>query len=198
MPGLSGYDFCRTVKENSQLCHIPVVLLTARSTVESQVEGLDAGADAYVVKPFDPAYLLALIKSQLKNRENVRKLLGRETHTDKIRENNMLSPQDTAFITELYRLMETELSNPELNVTRMTEVMRISRTKLYYKIKGLTGDNPNLFFKTYKLNRAADLLREGKYNVSEIAHITGFSTLSHFSVSFKKQFGMPPSEYPRH
>jgi hypothetical protein len=76
-----------------------------------------------------------------------------------------------------------------------TEVLKISRTKLYYKTKGLTGNNPNVFFKTYKLNCAAELLAEGKYNISEIADITGFSTLSHFSTSFKKQFGVSPSEF---
>jgi len=195
MPNTNGYDFCRMIKDNLQLCHIPVILVTAKTTVENQVEGLNTGADAYVTKPFDPVYLLALIKSQLKNRENLRRLLGRETKTDKIIEENILSPQDKAFMTELYRLMETELSNSELNISRMTEVLKISRTKLYYKIKGMTGNNPNAFFKTYKLNRAAELLREGKYNVSEIADITGFSTLSHFSRSFKKQFGVTPSEY---
>jgi signal transduction histidine kinase/ligand-binding sensor domain-containing protein/DNA-binding response OmpR family regulator len=194
MPGVSGYELCRRIKDDLQLCHIPVILVTAKTTVENQVEGLDAGADAYVTKPFDPYYLTALIKSQLKNRENVRKLLGRKTKTDKM-DKDMLSPQDKAFMTELYRLMEIELSNSELNITRMTEVLKISRTKLYYKIKGLTGNNPNVFFKTYKLNRAAELLQEGKYNISEIADITGFSTLSHFSASFKKQFGISPSEY---
>jgi signal transduction histidine kinase/ligand-binding sensor domain-containing protein/DNA-binding response OmpR family regulator len=194
MPDVNGYDFCRMIKDDLQLCHIPVVLVTAKTTVENQVEGLNTGADAYVTKPFDPAYLLALIKSQLKNRENVRNLLRRETKTDTI-EKNILSPQDNAFMTELYQLMEAELSNSELNITRMTEVLKVSRTKLYYKIKGLTGNNPNVFFKTYKLNRAAELLREGKLNISEIAYITGFSTLPHFSASFKKQFGVNPSEY---
>lgn len=196
MPVTDGYQFCRMIKENIELSHIPVILVTAKATVENQVEGLDTGADAYVTKPFDPTYLLALIKSQLKNREKVRSLLGTTTKTDEIEE-NILSPQDNAFMTELYHLMENELSNPELNITRMTEVLKISRTKFYYKVKGLTGENPNVFFKTYKLNRAAELLSEGKYNVSEIADMAGFSTLSHFSSSFKKQFGVAPSEYQR-
>ena len=91
--------------------------------------------------------------------------------------------------------MEKELSNSELNINRMTEVLKISRTKFYYKVKGLTGENPNVFFKTYKLNRAAELLLEGKLNISEIADMTGFSTPSHFSVSFKKQFGVSPRDY---
>ena len=91
--------------------------------------------------------------------------------------------------------MESELSNSEIDINQLTERMRISRTKFYYKIKGLTGENPAAFFKAYKLNRAAELIAEGKYNISEIADMTGFSTLSHFSTSFKKQFGVSPSEY---
>ena len=196
MPGRNGYDLCRQIKEDLQLCHIPVILVTAKATVENQVEGLNTGADAYVTKPFEPNYLLALIKSQLKNREKVRSLLSRSTQTDEIEE-NVLSPQDNTFMTELYHLMENELSNPELDVARMTELLKISRTKFYYKVKGLTGENPSVFFKTYKLNRAAKLIKEGKYTISEIADMTGFSTLSHFSTSFKKQFGTTPSEYSK-
>lgn len=168
--------------------------LTAKSTVDDQVQGLDCGADAYVTKPFEPQYLLALIASQIKNREKVRMMLSEVTGIESIEE-NALSPQDNAFMTELYQLMENELSNSELDVTRMTELLHISRTKFYYKVKGLTGENPSVFFKRYKLNRAAQLLKERKYNVSEIADMTGFSTLSHFSTSFKKRFGVSPSEY---
>lgn len=194
MPGITGYDLCRRLKDDMQLCHIPVVLVTAMATVENQVEGLDTGADAYVTKPFEPTYLLALIKSQLSNREKVRSLLNRSTHTDTISA-DVLSSQDKAFMTELYQLMENELSNPELDVARMTKLMRISRTKFYYKVKGLTGQNPGVFFRTYKLNRAAEFIREGKYTVSEIADMTGFSTLSYFSTAFKKHFGTSPSDY---
>ncbi|MDD2727000.1 MAG: response regulator, partial [Proteiniphilum sp.] len=194
MPGSSGIELCRMIKEDIQLCHIPVVLITAKATVEDQVEGLNTGADAYVTKPFDPNYLLALLKSQLSNREKIRNLLGKTTKTERITE-NVLSPQDNAFMTDLYQLMEMELSNPELNITRMTEMLQISRTKFYNKVKGLTGENPNVFFKKYKLNRAAELLSEGKYNISEVADMTGFATLSHFSASFKKHFGKSPSKY---
>ena len=191
---MDGYAFCRRIKDDAQLCHIPVVLLTAKTQVEDQVEGLDTGADAYVTKPFEPSYLLALVKSQLRKSERVRRLLGQSTQTTKIEE-DLLAPQDKAFMTELYRLMETELSNPEFDIAWATEALRISRTKFFYKLKGLTGESPNVFFKTYKLNRAAELILEGRYTISEIADMTGFSTLSHFSKSFKKQFGLAPSEY---
>ena len=194
MAGRTGYELCRLIKENIQISHIPVVLLTAKATVGDQVQGLDCGADAYVTKPFEPQYLLALIQSQLRNREKIREMLSRSTDVETL-DDNALSPQDSAFMTELYQLMENELSNSELDVSRMTEMLHISRTKFYYKVKGLTGENPSVFFKRYKLNRAAQLILERKYNISEIADMTGFSTLSHFSTSFKKQFGVSPSEY---
>lgn len=194
MPGMSGYELCRTIKSDMLISHIPVILITAKGSVKEQVEGLDAGADAYVTKPFDPSYLKALLKSQLDNRAKVKSLLSEATKTEEISPSD-LSAQDVAFMKKLYDLMETELSNPELDISRMTEMMGMSRTKFYYKVKGLTGENPSAFFKNYKLNRAAQLLVRGEGNMSEIADMTGFSTLSHFSTSFKKKFGVPPSEY---
>ncbi|MBO7130047.1 MAG: response regulator [Prevotella sp.] len=195
MPGKDGYELCQEIKQDIQLSHIPVILVTAKITAENQVEGLSVGADAYVTKPFDPAVLSALIQSQLKNRERVRKLLTNATTTEEEGVDNALSGQDKHFMEELYKLMEEELSNSELDVTRITKLLLISRTKLYYKIKGLTGETPSNFFRTYKLNRAAELLKSGKYTVSEIADKCGFSTQSHFSVVFKKQFGVTPTEY---
>ena len=194
MPGTNGYEFCKQIKENIQLCHIPVILVTAKTTTENQIEGLNSGADAYVIKPFNPSYLKALIHSLLQNREKARHILVKSTQTAEFPQ-DVLSPQDKNFMDELYHIMEKELGNPELDVTHITELLHISRTKLYYKIKGLTGENPSVFFRCYKLNRAAELIKEGKYNLSEIADMTGFNTLSHFSTSFKKQFGVSPSDF---
>jgi DNA-binding response OmpR family regulator len=194
MQGKDGFELCQEVKNDLQLCHIPVILVTARTTTTDQIKGLGSGADAYVTKPFDPAYLQALINSIMQNRDKVRHILGSSTQTDTL-ETDTLSPQENAFMTELYKIMEAELSNSDLDVSHMTDMLRISRTKLYYKVKGLTGENPSAFFRRYKLNRAAELIKEGRYNMSEIADLTGFSSLSHFSTSFKKQFGTNPSEY---
>ena len=194
MPGMSGYELCKAVKGELELSHIPVVLVTAKVAVENQVEGLGVGADAYVTKPFQPAYLLALVKSLMENREKLHRRLGEATSAEEIAPDE-LSPRDKAFLKDLYELREKEIADTELDITRISELMRMSRTKFYYKVKGLTGENPSSFFKRYKLNYAANLLKEGKYNMSEIAYMTGFNTLSHFSTSFKKQFGVPPSEY---
>ncbi len=194
MPGMDGYEFCSLVKNNTSFCHIPIILLTAKDSVQNQVEGLNTGADAYVIKPFEPSYLLALIHSQLNNRKKMQNLLKSSTKTEKI-DTSILSPHDNRFMTDLYALMEKELSNPELKIESITKLLKISRTKFYYKVKGLTGSNPNVFFKSYKLNRAAELILEGEKNISEIADITGFNTLSHFSSSFKKHFGVSPKNY---
>ena len=194
MPVTDGYDLCRRIKNDLQISHIPVILVTAKATVENQVEGLNTGADAYVTKPFDPKYLLALIKSQLTNRQKARNILSEATETAGI-EPDVLSGPDKAFMDELYKLMENELGNPELDITLISTQLHISRTKLFYKIKGLTGSTPAAFFKTYKLNRAAELIAQGNHSMQEIAFRTGFSTQAHFSTSFKKQFGTPPTAY---
>lgn len=195
MPGMSGYDFCQYLKENIEYSHIPVILLTAKSTTQEQVKGLYKGADAYIVKPFDPLYLIAVVKSQINNRKKVRKILTTTTTTKRMLSEAGISPHDKVLLNEFYALMNEELDNSELNIVKMTERLNLSRTKFYYKIKSLTGENPASFFKTYKLNKAAEYIKTGQYNISEIAYMTGFNTLSHFSISFKKQFGVSPSEF---
>ncbi len=194
MPGLNGYELCKKVKENISYCHIPVILLTAKSLLEEKVEGLETGANAYVTKPFESEYLQALVKSQIKNKKLLSNLLTNNTNTNNVKK-DILLPKDKVFMDKLYELIEKELDNPEMNVSSIAEKLGMSRTKFYQKIKGLTNENPNTFIKKYKLNRAAEFIKAGEHNISEIAYMTGFVNLSHFSVSFKKQFGNSPSEY---
>ena len=194
MPGKDGYDLCRFVKRDIRFSHIPVILLTAKATVENQVEGLDAEADAYITKPFEPSLLMSQIGSLLRNREKAMKTITAVTTVEDV-DSDIISPQDSAFLEELYALMEKELANCELDVNEISRLIHMSRTKFYYKVKGLTGEPPSVFFKTYKLNRAAELIREHRYTLSEISDMTGFSSLSHFSRSFKKQFGVPPTSF---
>lgn len=196
MPGKDGMALCADIKEDIRLCHIPLILVTAKATVESQVEGMNARADAYVTKPFDPAFMLSLIRSLLDNREKMKRIVNSSTNVEDVDE-EILSPNDNAFMTDLYALLEQEMDNPELDINNISRMMKMSRTKFYYKVKGLTGETPGVFFKTYKLNRAAELVLEGKHTISEIADMTGFSSLSHFSRTFKKQFGTSPSDYHR-
>ena len=192
MPGKDGFEFCREIKQDLQLCHIPVILVTAMGTMENQVLGLNEGADAYVTKPFDVTYLRALVRSQLDNRRRVQKLVNAATGSSSL---DSLNSRDKSFLSQLYEVMEGEISNEDLDIARLASMLKISRTKFYYKMKGLTGKSPSEFFMQYKLNIAAQMLAEGKLNVSEVAIKTGFASLAHFSKSFKKQFGVSPSKY---
>lgn len=195
MNGISGYELCKMLKEDDTYCHIPIILITAKSDINEKVEGLTSGANAYVTKPFNPLYLQALMQTQMKNLQNIRKQLNSVTKIKSGNGKDNLSPQDKVLMDEIYNLMEQMIRESELNMTFICQHLKISRSKIFYKLKGLTGETPNNFFKRYKLNKAAELLREGRYNVSEVSYMTGFSTISHFSVSFKKQFGINPSEY---
>lgn len=194
MPGKDGFEFCRILKENLQTCHIPVILVTAKGTVDNQVEGLDSGADAYVTKPFSPNYLLALIKSQIENRSRLQKQIRNVLEPQEFDDSGITS-KDAAFMRRLYSEMNSVLSNEDIDISSFAERMGVSRTKFYYKIKSLTGESPSEFLMHYRLNVAAKMLKEGNKNISEVAYAVGFSTLSHFSRSFKKQFGISPSKY---
>ena len=193
MGDMDGYEFCRHLKSDLMTCHLPVVLITAKGNVNEQIEGLGHGANAYVTKPFDPRYLKALVKSLLDNAELLRKKLGEAGDTRQPVDG--LAEQDRIFLDNLYALMEKHVSEQNLSVSVISQELLISHSKFNYKLKELTGETPGNLFRKFKLNKAAKLLREGQHNVSEVAYITGFGTVSYFSVAFKKQFGVSPSEY---
>ncbi len=193
MGEMSGYELCRRLKDNLSTSHIPVVLITAKSEMKEQIGGLRMGAVAYVTKPFDPFYLRALVESQLAAVKSLRRRLGESTDTRGVAD--AMADRDREFMDELYASMEKRSTEMDLNVATVCRDMLISPTKFNYKVKELTGDTPGAFFRKYKLNKAAALLREGRLNVAEVAAVTGFGTPSHFSVAFKRQFGVSPSEY---
>ncbi len=194
MVDVDGVELCRMVKNNLSISHIPVIMLTAKSTMEDQIQSLGAGADAYVVKPFNPGYLMALVKSTIENRNRVRRMLNSST-TVTADPSMALGNQDRAFMEKMYKVMQESLNNGELDIDSIAVEMKVSRTKFYYKVKALTGQTPNDFFTTYKLNYSLDYLKERKYKISAIAEMLGFSSASHFSTLFKKKFGMLPSQY---
>lgn len=196
MGEMSGYEFCRTLKANLLWSHIPVVLVTAKSNIDEQISGLRLGAVAYVTKPFDPTYVRALVESQLANMRTLRERLASSTQTEEVSDiADSMSDNDRHFMDELYAVMDKRLADFDLSVAAVSHDLLISQSKFNYKLKQLTGDTPGVFFRKYKLNRAARLLHEGSYSVSEVAVMTGFGTAAHFSVAFKKQFGTAPSEY---
>lgn len=196
MMDVDGIQLCKMIKENILISHIPVIMLTAKSTVEDQIQSLDVGAEAYLTKPFNPDHLLALVRTTISNRQRVMAMLSSSTSTPpKEEQKAALGERDRIFIGKVYECMENSLKEGELNIDNIVVQLGISRTKLFYKIKSLTGQTPNDFFNTYRLNYAAKLLKKNKYKVSAIAEAVGFSSSSHFTLLFKKQFGMLPSQY---
>lgn len=196
MIGLDGYKFCNIIKSNPDYCHIPVILLTAKTTVDDHIQGLNAGADAYLTKPFDPAQLKAQIRNLFARRQKLQQLLLSATSVPTIQQASAeLQHPDALFLERLYSYMEQHLSDTELDLTQLLDIIGMSRTKFFYKVKELTNQSPNAFFKTFKLNRAAQMIRERKEKITYIAEVTGFCSASHFASNFKKQFGVLPSEY---
>ena len=194
MMDVDGLQFCKMVKENIEMCHIPVIMLTARSSVEDQVNSLNVGADAYVIKPFNPDYLQALVKSMVDNRNRMRQILTSSiTTSSEVAEK--LNIKDKQFMDKVYGNLESSLAEGEIDIDSFASRIGVSRSKFFYKIKALTGQTPGEFFTTYKLNRAAQLIVEGKYKIATVAAMVGFSSPSHFSAVFKKQFGVLPSQY---
>ncbi len=194
MVEMDGIQLCRMVKDNIAMSHIPFVMLTAKSTVQDQITSLESGADAYVVKPFDPGYLLALVKSILDNRARLHQMFNTSISVSEDDENS-LNPKDCAFMDRMYKIMEANLKDGELSIDSVAESLGVSRSKLYYKVKALTGQTPNDFFNIYKLNYSAELIKMNKYKISAIAEMLGFKSASHFANLFKKHFGVLPSQY---
>ena len=194
MLDMDGLQFCRMVKENPDLCHIPVIMLTARSSVDDQIRSLKAGADAYVIKPFDPAYLATLVRSMIDKRNRVREMLSSVTSIPENGEEK-INIKDKLFMDKVYEILESCMAEGDIDIDSFTNRLGISRSKFFYKIKALTGQTPGEFFTTYRLNRAARLIAEDRYKISAVAAMVGFSSPSHFSMVFKKQFGVLPSQY---
>lgn len=194
MDEMDGYTFCKRIKQDSAICHIPVILLTAKGTIPEQVKGLDKGASAYITKPFSNDYLLAMIQTQLDNVKRIQHILV-ENISVKEEVKIELSSSDQTFMEQLYQYMENHLSDGELKLDELLKEVGMSRTKFFAKIKSLTGETPNSFFKHYKLNKAVEMILQGEDKLSTIAYMTGFSSPGHFTTSFKQHFGMTPTEY---
>ena len=195
MPGLSGYELCSHVKKSDEYCHIQVVLLTAKTSIPEQLEGLELGADAYICKPFNPDYLLLTIHNLLKNKEILRQFFS--TPQKNIGEPIpvTLNKYDQMFMDSLTHLIESKLSDPDLNIDFIASELGYSRTVFYRKIKGLTDISPNVFLKNYRLKSAAEKILKDSTSLIEVSEQTGFRSYSYFSKSFKNHFGVTPKEY---
>ena len=193
MPRMDGAEFCRQLRCNPLTSHIPFVMLTAKTDDDSKVESMDVGADTYIEKPFSVQYLEACIRNIL----DMRRRLIEKFSTQPLEPVTEIAsnPTDNEFLKQMQKLIEENFSNSELNVNFLAEQLNISRSGLFAKIKTLADATPNEMIQIIRLKRAAELLKENKYSISEIAYMVGFSSPSYFSKCFLKQFGIRPADY---
>lgn len=195
MPEMDGITLCRKVKQNVNINHIPVVLLTARKDEQYNIEGLGIGADAYIVKPFNIEIVRKTVQSIIRNRELLRNSYsGNQLQSDRIRDIDIKSP-DEKLLGKVMDTINENLANPALSVEMLAHEIGISRVHLHRKLKGLTNQSTRDLIRNVRLQQAGKLLSEKHFNISEVAFAVGFTNVAHFSSAFKEFYGVSPSEY---
>jgi signal transduction histidine kinase/DNA-binding NarL/FixJ family response regulator len=193
MPEMDGFEVTRRLRDDFQTCHIPIILLTAHSSMEHQLEGIQSGADAYIMKPFSLKYLLASVFKLIEQREQLKKRFSNEYVLD----GNLITStdKDKEFYNLINKIMEDHIADYQFSVDKFAELAKLRRTLFYKKVKGITGISPNELIKVKRLKRAAELLLQGDLTVSEISYKVGFEDPFYFSKCFKAQYNCSPSKY---
>lgn len=193
MPEMDGITLCKKVKENIHFCHIPLILLTAKTDNRSKLQGIQAGADAYVEKPFSPQILQAMITNLLNVREQLRKRFSEIPLTPL---HSVAGNQaDKQFLSKLNTIIEENISNENFSIETLAGELNISRSGLFSKLKQLVDMTPNVLIQLIRLKKAAELLSTRQYRINEICYQVGFNNPSYFTKCFQKQFGMLPKEF---
>ncbi|MRG44703.1 response regulator [Chitinophaga sp. SYP-B3965] len=193
MPVMDGFELCKRIKTTFEISHIPVILLTAKNTLQSKIEGLETGADAYIEKPFSPAYLKVQIANLLANRHKIRQYFA---NTPLVHINTIAhTREDEAFLEKIYNCILEEIENTELDVDHLCKYVNMSRISLYRKIKAISDLTPHELINITRLKKAAELLSTQQYKIYEVAMMTGYKSQTHFGKNFIKQFGVSPSQY---
>jgi signal transduction histidine kinase/ligand-binding sensor domain-containing protein/DNA-binding response OmpR family regulator len=193
MPNMDGFELCEKLKTDERTSHIPVILLTARASEKSKLEGLETGADDYIIKPFSARELQVRVKNLIEQR---RKLRERFSHESALKPKDIaITSADERFLQRAMDTIEAQIGNPDFSVNDFGKKVGLSHSQLHRKIRALTDRSPIEFIRTLRLKRAADLLKQHFGNVAEIAYEVGFNNPSYFAECFRKLFGKSPSEY---
>ena len=193
MPEMDGFELCRILKTDIEHSHIPIILLTAKATMQSKIEGIELGADDYIEKPFSTEYLLARIANLLSNQDKLRQAFTSSPFVEA--KTIALSKADENFLEKLTEIIQKNISEPEFSVDRLAEKMNMSRSSLHRKIKGIAQMTPNDFIQLERLKTAAQLIRSGEHRINEVCYIIGFNSSSYFAKCFQKQFGVLPKDF---
>lgn len=193
MPGIDGIKLCELIKKNMQTCHIPVILLSAKGSIEAQTAGIQIGADDYIPKPFSMNLLKGKIRNILKSKQRLRYYYSNtiDIDTAKMTSNTL----DEEFMSKAIQIVEDSIDNEDFTADDLAEKLYMSRSSLYLKMNSVSGEPPANFIRRIRFNKACKLLLEGRYSISEISSRVGFSSPSYFSTSFKKYIGCLPSDY---
>ena len=193
MPNMDGFELCKKMKSTYETSHIPIVLLTALTEKTDQLHGLGLGADDYLTKPFDMTLLIQRIKSIIRNREVIREKALKIIKGDP-NEHILTNEHNDKFVRKMLEVAMANISNSEFDKEEFASAMNVSSSLLYKKIKSLTDQSPSDFIKMIRLNHSVELLQSGKYTVTEVSELCGFTSLTYFGIVFRKQFGKSPSE----
>lgn len=193
MPVMDGFELCKLIKTNFDHSHIPIILLTAKNTLQSKIEGLEVGADAYIEKPFSPAHLQVQVANLLINRNKIKDYFASTPQA--LLKSMAYSAPDESFLDRLNSIIVNHLQDPELDVEQVANIMNMSKPTLYRKIKAISNLTINELINITRLKAAARLLEETDHKIYEVATMVGYSSQSHLGRNFLKQFGATPSEY---
>jgi signal transduction histidine kinase/DNA-binding response OmpR family regulator/streptogramin lyase len=192
MPEMDGFDFCKNIKRDLRTSHIPVLMLTAKTEIEDRIEGIEVGADAYMVKPFD----MRLLRLRLSQLITSRQLIFNKYFSliSEVPEGIKTLSLDKEFIEKVLNYIKENISNPDLNVESLATQLKLSRSQFYRKIKVLTNQTANEFLRNVRLQKAKQILEKDNVSISEVCYITGFSSPSYFAKCFKSYFGIKPTD----
>ncbi len=193
MPVMDGFELCKAIKSDIDNSHIPIILLTAKNTLQSKIEGLETGADAYIDKPFSPEHLQVQVANLLMNRHKIKEYFAQSplVHIKSM----AYSKADEQFLESLNNVVHAHIEDAELDVEHLARFMNMSRPTLYRKIKAISNLTPNELINITRLKKAAELLAEGRMKINEIAGLLGYTSVTHFGRNFQKQFGTTPTEF---
>ncbi|WP_062616572.1 two-component regulator propeller domain-containing protein [Flammeovirga sp. SJP92] len=195
MPVMDGYELTKKIREDAQVCHLPIILLTAKNSSDSKLKGYEYGVDAYVTKPFNTEVLMARINTLVENRRRLQKNF--RTNIDTQPSEVTFTSIDERFLNRLVAIVEENISDPKFTVEKLAYEYGTTPLRLNQKLKALTEQTAKIFIRNIRLKRAAQLLKMGRYGVSDVTYEVGFSDLKYFRNCFKKEFGVPPSHFLR-
>jgi signal transduction histidine kinase/ligand-binding sensor domain-containing protein/DNA-binding response OmpR family regulator len=193
MPKMNGIDLCKKIKDDVRTSHIPVIMLTAKTSIDDQVEGLEGGVDVYITKPFSIKFLQSQIKQLISSRQNLYSIFSREIHIipGQFAKNKL----DEKFLETIINFITSNITDNQLGVEMIAKHVNLSRGQVYKKIKAITGQSAVEFVRNIRLKQAVKLMETRKYSLSEIAYQTGFASPSYFTRSFKDHYGKAPSDF---